>query len=197
MDEPRDPRKCTARSTTTGRLCRKWAIAGGTVCGTHGGRAPQVREAGRRRVVEAQARALAARLIDDPNAPPVGDPLEALMRLAGRLEAAADTVGALVNDLGSLVGRGPGGGQVVRAEITVWTVLLGERRQTLTALAKLDLDERLGKISAAQGEQVAAAFRDLVDALCTTVGGDAQTRQAAHVVAVEVLTGLRDGRYAA
>lgn len=36
-------RQCTARSTTSGERCRKSAILGGTVCTSHGGKAPQVR----------------------------------------------------------------------------------------------------------------------------------------------------------
>ena len=44
------PRKCSAHSSRTGDPCKKFAIVGGTVCDTHGGRAPQVREAARRRI---------------------------------------------------------------------------------------------------------------------------------------------------
>lgn len=43
-------RQCTARSTTSGRRCRKSAIKGGTVCPSHGGRAPQVKERARIRL---------------------------------------------------------------------------------------------------------------------------------------------------
>jgi len=45
--------QCTAKSSRTGQRCRKAAIRGGTVCLTHGGSAPQVREAARRRLQEA------------------------------------------------------------------------------------------------------------------------------------------------
>lgn len=43
------PTKCTAHSSRTGEPCKKWAIAGHHVCSTHGGSAPQVREAARKR----------------------------------------------------------------------------------------------------------------------------------------------------
>lgn len=45
-----DRRQCSARSKRSGQRCRKWAIAGGTVCPTHGGRAPQVKDRARLRL---------------------------------------------------------------------------------------------------------------------------------------------------
>lgn len=59
---PNDPRRCSAR-TSSGRPCRAWAIKGGTVCVTHGGRAPQVQKAARRRVEEEARRARAERYL--------------------------------------------------------------------------------------------------------------------------------------
>lgn len=46
--------RCTARSSRTGAPCRRWPIDGGTVCGTHGGRAPQVKEAALARLLRLQ-----------------------------------------------------------------------------------------------------------------------------------------------
>jgi hypothetical protein len=42
--------RCSAHSSRTGLPCRSAAIRGGTVCTTHGGNAPQVREAARLRL---------------------------------------------------------------------------------------------------------------------------------------------------
>ena len=43
--------QCTAH-IKTGAQCRRWSIEGGTVCIMHGGSAPQVKTAARRRLLE-------------------------------------------------------------------------------------------------------------------------------------------------
>ena len=42
--------KCSAHKASTGDPCQAWAISGSNVCIAHGGRAPAVREAARRRL---------------------------------------------------------------------------------------------------------------------------------------------------
>lgn len=55
--------QCTATLRDgSGTPCRKNAITGATVCGSHGGSAPQVRAAAQRRLLEA-ADPVAARLV--------------------------------------------------------------------------------------------------------------------------------------
>src|SRR4051812_45676046 len=47
--------RCTARSSRTGKPCKNWAVHGATVCKSHGGRAPQVIAAARRRLALGEA----------------------------------------------------------------------------------------------------------------------------------------------
>jgi len=54
MARKRQALKCSAHRSD-GNACGAWAIVGGTVCTAHGGSAPEVRAAARRRVAEAQA----------------------------------------------------------------------------------------------------------------------------------------------
>lgn len=63
MARVRQARPCTARSSRTGRPCRCYAMIGQRVCSTHGGRAPQAREAARRRIAYARAEVTVARAI--------------------------------------------------------------------------------------------------------------------------------------
>ena len=44
--------QCTAHAKSTGNQCERSAIAGGNVCIMHGGSAPQVKNAARRRLLE-------------------------------------------------------------------------------------------------------------------------------------------------
>ncbi len=57
-----DPPRCSAH-TSAGAPCRRWPIAGGRVCATHGGRAPQVVARARLRLAEA-ADPAAVRLVE-------------------------------------------------------------------------------------------------------------------------------------
>jgi hypothetical protein len=58
-----DSRQCTAHlSDGSGQRCKKAAISGGAVCGTHGGGAPQVKHSARQRLLDA-ADPAAARLV--------------------------------------------------------------------------------------------------------------------------------------
>lgn len=42
--------RCTARISDGSRQCERWAINGGMVCATHGGRAPHVKQAAKERL---------------------------------------------------------------------------------------------------------------------------------------------------
>jgi hypothetical protein len=44
--------RCTAHISDGSRPCERWAINGGTVCATHGGRAPQVKKSAKERLEE-------------------------------------------------------------------------------------------------------------------------------------------------
>lgn len=54
------PRRCSAKLSDGSRRCRRYAIAGGTTCPTHGGRAPQVQRAARERLNDLVEPAIAA-----------------------------------------------------------------------------------------------------------------------------------------
>lgn len=90
--------KCTAKAKSTGNPCQRDAIAGATVCQVHGGSAPQVREAARRRLLELVDPALgvlarAVRKRKDPKWEPNPVELAACREILNRVDLRADTGG--------------------------------------------------------------------------------------------------------
>ena len=65
-----DSRRCKAKAHRTGERCKRAAIKGGTVCTTHGGRAPQVVKSARERLMALvdPAFAVLLKILTDPNA---------------------------------------------------------------------------------------------------------------------------------
>ena len=65
--EPRHPRLCTATSKRSHEPCRKWAMKGGLVCSTHGGKSPQAmaKAAAALELAEARLRNLAPRAVSE------------------------------------------------------------------------------------------------------------------------------------
>lgn len=98
-----DGRRCTAHSSRTRQRCKKAAVAGATVCGTHGGSAPQVRNAGRRRAAELEAHAEAARMVAVAGVD--ADPIEHLVDSLLRTTALMLVYGAMVADLDEAAAR--------------------------------------------------------------------------------------------
>lgn len=153
MELPPQLKKCTGRSSSTGKPCGRWANKGAEVCNSHGGRAPQVKAKARERVAERQIGAVLGRL----NIVPVHDPLTALAELAGEIlawkELAADRV-AQLQELARenhLVGN-----EDVRADVQVFERAMDRAVTVLATIARLNIDERLAKIS----EQQAALVRE-------------------------------------
>lgn len=77
------PRRCTATAKHSGERCERWAMQGASVCPMHGGRAPQVQAAARRRLVEQQA----AKSLADLEYEPVEDPVAELGDITARAKA--------------------------------------------------------------------------------------------------------------
>jgi len=170
-------RRCTAKSSRTGERCRKFAIQGATVCGSHGGKAPQVRRAAAKRVVLDQASKLGLL-----NAQPIDDPICALMELGG--EAVA-LVGALKGHVAALerVGTAPGRwGEAVRPEIAAYLTAIREAERILSSLVRLNLAERLVKIDETRAQLVVT----VIERVLASAGLDPQAVDVRASVAREL-----------
>jgi len=129
-------------------------------CKLHGGCTPDHRNA----ATEERARRELARL----NLPPVEDPLTELARIAAEVVAWKDAIGGKVNELTSLRYEADQGGEQLRSEVALWERALDRCERFLTAMARLNIDERLARISEAQAAAVIAAIAVACDVLRVT-----------------------------
>lgn len=147
-------------------------------CKLHGGNAPSGRIAG----AEQQARAEMARL----DVPPVENALTELAKIAGQVVAWKDALAGKVNALTSLRYDSEFGGEQLRSEVILWERALDRCEKFLTAMARLDIDERLARVTERQAEQVSAALTAVLAemGLSSEQQRDARTGVARHLRAV-------------
>lgn len=144
-------------------------------CSWHGGASPNGTKAAREQEVSEQAARELARL----DVPPVTDPLTELARLAGQAVAWKDMMAAKVNELSGIRYESERGGEQLRAEIALWERALDRCVATLTAMAKLNLDERQMRITEGQARLVNEVLRGALAEL----GLDPQSEAVRPVIA--------------
>ena len=171
-DWPEGVPRCTARSSQTGRRCRKRPMKGATVCETHGGRAPQVKAAAARRLAE-QAAAEAVAIYGLPvDVSPTEALLEEVRWTAGHvawLRARVQEVEERQLTAGVAEQRiDPEGGKTVIIKTTahIWVELYQRERRHLVdvcaAALKAGVEERQIRLAERQGDLVAAAIEAIL-----------------------------------
>lgn len=204
MPSPKQALRCSGKNRRGGP-CKAWAIVGGTVCVAHGGRAPQVRAAAARRESERSVTVAVGRMLARLDVDPVGDPFTELAKLAGQAVAWKDALAEKVNELtgdgcarcrdGDSDGAADriryaaagAGTEQLRSEVALFERAMDRCGSLLSSIAKLDIDDRMARISDRQAEVVIRA----VDAALAAVGvtGDDATR--GRQVAARELRGPR------
>ena len=110
-------------------------------------------------IAEHEARKAVARL----DLEPVGDPLNQLAVLAAQVLAWRDSMAEQVNNLTSLryesYNDQGGSSEQLRAEVALWERALDRCERVLTAMARLNIDERLARISEQQAQRIEQALR--------------------------------------
>lgn len=153
-DDGSQARRCGARTRKPGNPpCVKWPINGTKRCGNHGGKAPQTVAKAQRDRAESEARKALGRL----NIVPVDNPLTELQHLAGEAKAWKELLAGYVAELERLRYGGDGGEQI-RGEIILFERAIDRCATILTAIARLNIDERLVRVSERQVEIVAEAL---------------------------------------
>lgn len=171
-----DDLRCTANAKSGGR-CKNPVVPGTTVCRFHGGAAPQVRDAGLRRIAMADAKQAAEQLGLLIEITPEQALLDEVQRCAGmlafyqaRVEEIADTgVNSLVWGLTKVKVGGEDGGETFEAARSVWLQLFNEERDRLVkvcaAALRAGIEERRVKLAEQQGILVAAVIRRILTRL--------------------------------
>jgi len=139
-------------------------------CKLHGGCAPGPRIV----ALNEQAAYELARL----DVPPVVDALSELARLAGQAVAWKDNMSAKVNELSSLRYESQTGGEQLRAEIALWERALDRCIATLTAMAKLNIEERLAGVRKQTADMMERALDAALEASGAPLDGKAKAREA-------------------
>lgn len=152
--------QCTATAKSTGLRCGKLVLGGG-VCRIHGGKSPNAVAAREARLVQARAAVLGGR--------EKRTPAEALMAAGSALDAGLQAIAELVES----------GGVVTADAIRELRAQADASGRMQKIILDAGIEERRVRISEAQGAQVAAAIRGILDGLQLT---REQQRLASEVV---------------
>jgi len=170
---------CGAKRRNAEGTCRRDAGAGTDHkgfgrCSWHGGCSPTGSASANEQRVEDEARRELAKL----DVAPVSDYLSAFAQVTGQVLAWKDVAGRMVNDLDSLryESFGNGGGEQLRSEVALWERSLDRCEKFLSAMARMNIDERLARITEQQAEVVTRA---LASAL-SEMGFEAQQQEEAR-----------------
>lgn len=137
-------------------------MQGQHVCGSHGGRAPQVKNAAAARVAEQQITNAARKLIPDvADRTVITNPLETLLELASEANAFRESLRVMANELDGRIrySASSGTGEQLRAEVSTYRQALKDTTDLLVQIARLDIEKMLARVTLAQAEQALASLR--------------------------------------
>lgn len=176
--------QCTGHAASTGQRCTKPPIRGGTVCAKHGGAAPQVREAARRRLLVREVEAEALAVLGHEGIEQVGDPVLELGRLASEARALTTALARRVNALQDIRYRGERGSEQLRSEVSLYERALDRTARFMEILARLGYESRRVQVTEDMAAQVAGALRSILHELDLS---PEQERRAPEIVAGAML----------
>lgn len=153
-------RRCWARSKKRdGDQCGGVALAGQNVCRYHGGSTPQALRKAEQRIAEAEVEEATRRALAVLDIAPVDNPLTALSEVAGQILAWKDALAERVNEINGEIRYKDGrGAEQLRAEVALYERALDRSITALSAIARLNIDERLAAINERQADAVITAI---------------------------------------
>ena len=180
--------RCSATSKQTGEPCRAWAIEGGKVCISHGGRAKQVQAKAAERLLTARIRGELAKVEIEP----ITDPAAAYADLAGEQWAFKELARQQIEVLESWASWSEGAGEQIKATVQVYTAALAQTQKTLADMLRIGLSaEALRAAKERPSREQAEALQRVIDGL---LGGlDLSAEQRAKVPAALTEAVRREG----
>ncbi|HZR53637.1 MAG TPA: hypothetical protein VFB06_29535 [Streptosporangiaceae bacterium] len=145
-------------------------------CRKHLGGTPNLIRAAEAERVDLEARAELAR----QDVVPVEDPLTELQNLAGRVLAWERVAGEMVNRLEAVRYRDHRGGEQLRAEVALLERAMDRAAHILIAMVRLNLDERVVRLTERQADLAAEALRGALADLGIDRDGDEVMRALAR-----------------
>lgn len=172
---------CTAISKQSTERCGNYPADGFTVCRFHGGGSPQAKRKAAERVAEQNLRKQHSGMRKKP----VTNPLTELQKLAGEVISWKELLAEKVQELTELRYEGTGNvGEQLRSEVALFERAMDRCTNTLSAIAKLNIDERLVSIK----EREADLFEQVMMRTFLKLGlDDEQRARAGQIVAAEIL----------
>jgi hypothetical protein len=188
-----DPKRCAGHANVRAdpgdrdsrivgqRPCKQYPLHGSKVCAAHGGAKKSTKAKATQRVTEEKVRKTLGRL----HIVPVENPLTELQVLGGRARAWMELCEGHVADLERLR-YGTDGGEQIRGEILLFERAMDQCRRVLVDIARLNIDERLARVSERQVEVVADALAKALAEMGLTQDQQREARRAVarHLVAV-------------
>jgi hypothetical protein len=172
---------CTAHNAKTGKPCKKPPMAGATVCLSHGGKAPQVKDAAARRAQEREARALATRMIGEVDLKAYADPFDALEFVTSYSYAFAERLARIVAAIPDDQLRYQGKlGEQLRGEVTAVQRALADAGRVATDSLKLGLAERRAKLQEHTVDVIEQALRAAIEASGADLDGQGRALSVLH-----------------
>ena len=180
--------RCSATSKQTGKPCRAWAIEGGKVCISHGGRAKQVAAKAAERLLTARIRGELAKA----EITPITDPAAAYADLAGEQWAFKELARQQIEVLEAWHSWSEGAGEQIKATVQVYTAALAQMQKTLADMLRIGLSaEALRAAKERPSREQAEALQRVIDGL---LGGlDLSAEQRAKVPAALTEAVRREG----
>lgn len=177
-----EAKRCGAKTRGEGNPpCKNPVVPGATRCRFHGGATPNGKRAAEVRLMEAQARELFGKLT--PDIEPVDNPLEAYAAFAGRVMAWMGLMDSLLDDLRTVGYESERNGEQIHAAVQLYERSMDRANTVLSSYARLNIDERLAKLTEVQSKAVMRA----IEAVINHYGGSREQASEARGLAARHL----------